>query len=303
MITASIRLGGKPEFAQIDGKGRNLVNIEDKCEIVEVDAWNAVVVKRYSIAPWTHRALAFDSKKGRLCSVCEKRGARTIAVDHATHKLYLPAAEYGAATAATEGKKGGTHNRCPTVSRCWWSVVRSGFGGGSAPLAVAERLPILCSDAVAIPDYGSLSHGNLAARRCEPARRASAESMKPNSPFSIARTVMSASAPTSSGPVPCGGFPVPVPCRHADDLRKGHAEVEHFGHDPAFMEPVESVKRNPGNLAQASMFHSSVCCSSACTSRAVMSSLPWAMPRKSSAAARQASSPALGQAHGPPSSP
>ena len=51
VITASIPLGGKPEFAQVDGKGHVYVNIEDKNEIVEIDAKNALVSKRYSIAP------------------------------------------------------------------------------------------------------------------------------------------------------------------------------------------------------------------------------------------------------------
>ena len=36
VITASIPLmGGKPEFAQVDGKGHVYANIEDKNEIVE----------------------------------------------------------------------------------------------------------------------------------------------------------------------------------------------------------------------------------------------------------------------------
>src|SRR6266568_3034419 len=51
VITASIPVGGKPEFAQIDGKGRIYVNIEDKNEIVEIDAKDALVAKRNSIAP------------------------------------------------------------------------------------------------------------------------------------------------------------------------------------------------------------------------------------------------------------
>jgi YVTN family beta-propeller protein len=38
VITASIPLGGKPEFAQIDGKGHVYVNIENTNEIVEIDA-------------------------------------------------------------------------------------------------------------------------------------------------------------------------------------------------------------------------------------------------------------------------
>jgi YVTN family beta-propeller protein len=74
VIAASIPLGGKPEFSQIDGKGHIYVNLEDKNEIVEVDAKNALVAKRYSIAPCEGPSgLAFDLKKTNLYSVCENR--------------------------------------------------------------------------------------------------------------------------------------------------------------------------------------------------------------------------------------
>ena len=35
----------------MDGQGHIYVNIEDKNEIIEIDAKNALVSKRYSIAP------------------------------------------------------------------------------------------------------------------------------------------------------------------------------------------------------------------------------------------------------------
>jgi YVTN family beta-propeller protein len=73
VITASIPVGGKPEFAQIDGKGHIYANIEDKNEIIEIDAKNALVAKRYSIAPCdAPSGLAIDPK-GRLYSVCENK--------------------------------------------------------------------------------------------------------------------------------------------------------------------------------------------------------------------------------------
>src|SRR4029077_21260202 len=73
VITASIPVGGKPEFAQIDGKGHIYANIEDKNEIIEIDAKNALVAKRYSIAPCEGPSgLAIDPK-GRLYSVCENK--------------------------------------------------------------------------------------------------------------------------------------------------------------------------------------------------------------------------------------
>ena len=73
VITASIPMGGKPEFAQVDGKGHIYVNNEDKNEITEVDAANALVARRYSIAPCeAPSGLAIDPK-GRLYSVCENK--------------------------------------------------------------------------------------------------------------------------------------------------------------------------------------------------------------------------------------
>ncbi len=74
VITASIPVGGKPEFAQVDGKGHVYVNIEDKAEIIEIDAKNALVSKRYSIAPCMEPSgLAIDPKKGTLYSVCTNK--------------------------------------------------------------------------------------------------------------------------------------------------------------------------------------------------------------------------------------
>jgi YVTN family beta-propeller protein len=73
VITSSIPVGGKPEFAQIDGKGHIYANIEDKNEIIEIDAKNSLVAKRYSIAPCdSPSGLAIDPK-GRLYSVCENK--------------------------------------------------------------------------------------------------------------------------------------------------------------------------------------------------------------------------------------
>src|SRR5579872_1711687 len=73
VITASIPVGGKPEFAQVDGKGHIYVNIEDKNEIIEVDAKNALVTKRYSIAPCDSPSGLVLDPKGRLYSVCENK--------------------------------------------------------------------------------------------------------------------------------------------------------------------------------------------------------------------------------------
>ena len=57
----------------MDGKGNVYVNIEDKNEVVEINAKEAVVMKRYSIAPCDGPSgLAIDVAKMRLYSVCDK---------------------------------------------------------------------------------------------------------------------------------------------------------------------------------------------------------------------------------------
>ena len=72
-VTASVPLNGKPEFSQVDGKGHVFVNLEDKSEVVEINAQEGVVMKRYSIAPCEGPSgLAIDLSKMRLFSVCDK---------------------------------------------------------------------------------------------------------------------------------------------------------------------------------------------------------------------------------------
>jgi YVTN family beta-propeller protein len=71
VITSSIPVGGRPEFSQVDGKGHVYANISDKNEIIEMDAKNALVSRRYSIAPCDDASgLAIDPKTSRLFSVC-----------------------------------------------------------------------------------------------------------------------------------------------------------------------------------------------------------------------------------------
>ena len=85
IVTTSLPVGGKPEFAQVDGKGNVFANIEDKNEVIVVDAKNAVVSRRYSIAPCDGpTGLAIDPKL-RLYSVC---GNKVMVVsDSATGKV------------------------------------------------------------------------------------------------------------------------------------------------------------------------------------------------------------------------
>ena len=73
VLTASLPVGGKPEFAQVDGKGHVYVNIEDKNEVIEISVKDSVVSRRYSVSPCDGPSgLAIDTKKGVLFSVCNK---------------------------------------------------------------------------------------------------------------------------------------------------------------------------------------------------------------------------------------
>jgi DNA-binding beta-propeller fold protein YncE len=72
-VVGTVDVGGKPEFAQTDGKGTIFVNNEDKSELVAFDAKALTVKTRWSIAPGEGPSgLAIDVKNKRLFSVCDK---------------------------------------------------------------------------------------------------------------------------------------------------------------------------------------------------------------------------------------
>lgn len=165
-LAGTIELDGKPEFSVADGKGQVFVNIEDKSELVCIDARTLKVLKTWSIAPGdgpsglaidrVHRRLysgcdnklmvvsdadagkvigtvpigqgvdgtAFDhfsglafsangegtltviggwaaGKPSLLENVPTRRGARTLAIDEKTHRLYTVTARFGPAPPAT----------------------------------------------------------------------------------------------------------------------------------------------------------------------------------------------------------
>ena len=168
-VVATIPLGGKPEFAQADAKaGLVYNNLEDKSELVAIDAKKHEVVHRWPIAPGEEASgMAFDVKNHRLFLGCgnnlmamvdstsgkvlatvpigsgvdanafdpgtqlafaacgdgtttiahedgdkltvvqtlkTERGARTMTIDPATHKIYLASAKF---EAPAEGQRRG----------------------------------------------------------------------------------------------------------------------------------------------------------------------------------------------------
>ncbi|HET6798273.1 MAG TPA: hypothetical protein VFH40_14025 [Gemmatimonadales bacterium] len=74
VAVGSIPLGGKPEFGVTTGDGRVYVNIEDRAEIVEIDAPSRHVLRRWSLRPCADpTGLAIDQLHHRLFSGCHNQ--------------------------------------------------------------------------------------------------------------------------------------------------------------------------------------------------------------------------------------
>jgi YVTN family beta-propeller protein len=85
-VIATVPLPGRPEFPVADGNGVIFDNIEDKNEIVQLDAKNPKVTATWSIAPCeSPSGLAIDREGRRLFAVCD--GKKMAVVDANTGKL------------------------------------------------------------------------------------------------------------------------------------------------------------------------------------------------------------------------
>jgi YVTN family beta-propeller protein len=74
-----IPAGGTPEAAVTDGKGRLFINIEDKNEILVVDAASRKAVTRYPLPGCTEpTGITYDGVTGLLIPVCHNRVAKLI---------------------------------------------------------------------------------------------------------------------------------------------------------------------------------------------------------------------------------
>jgi YVTN family beta-propeller protein len=70
-VVGTVKLGGKPESVVADEKGQLFVNLEDKNEIIAIDARELVVKQHWPVAPGKEPAgLGIDRAKGRLFSTC-----------------------------------------------------------------------------------------------------------------------------------------------------------------------------------------------------------------------------------------
>ena len=82
-VAGTVPLGGKPEFAVVDGKGSLWVNIEDRSEIVRLDTKTLAVKGRWSLAPCEEpTGLALDRTARRLFTVCSNKLMAMVDADN-----------------------------------------------------------------------------------------------------------------------------------------------------------------------------------------------------------------------------
>lgn len=84
-VIATIPLPGKPEFAVVDGQGTIFNNIEDKNQIVRLDAHTLKLTDTWPSGCESPSGLAFDVAGSRLFPVCD--GKKMSVIDSKTGKL------------------------------------------------------------------------------------------------------------------------------------------------------------------------------------------------------------------------
>jgi len=73
-LAGTVTLEGKPEFPAPDGKGHIYVNIEDKSEVMDIDAKALTVAHKWPLAPCEEPSgMAMDTKTRRLFSGCDNK--------------------------------------------------------------------------------------------------------------------------------------------------------------------------------------------------------------------------------------
>jgi DNA-binding beta-propeller fold protein YncE len=94
-VAATIPLGGKPEFAVADGKGMLFANLEDKSELVSIDARKATVTHVWPLAPCEGPSgLAIDRKHRRLFAGCRNKLMAVVNADTGKVIATLPIGQW-----------------------------------------------------------------------------------------------------------------------------------------------------------------------------------------------------------------
>jgi DNA-binding beta-propeller fold protein YncE len=95
MVVGSIALPGKPEFAVADGKGKIYVNIEDKNEVLQIDAATMKVEQTWSLGMGEGPSgLSIDKKTRRLFSVCDNKLMVIMSADDGKIVTTIPIGEH-----------------------------------------------------------------------------------------------------------------------------------------------------------------------------------------------------------------
>lgn len=90
-VAGTIPLGGKPEFGVSDGRGTLFVNLEDKSELLAIDAKKLKVKSRWPLAPCEEpTGLALDQKNRRLFSGCHNKLMAVLDADSGKVLTTLP---------------------------------------------------------------------------------------------------------------------------------------------------------------------------------------------------------------------
>ncbi len=93
-VAGTIPLGGKPEFAVSDGKGRMYVNNEDKSEIIEFDPQALKVLHNWKLTGCeSPSGLAMDKKNRRLFAGCDNKVMAVVNADTGKVITTLPIGE------------------------------------------------------------------------------------------------------------------------------------------------------------------------------------------------------------------
>src|SRR5262245_37989103 len=93
-VVGTVAVGGKLEFAASDGKGTIFVNVEDKSELVHVDAEKLTVLHRWPLAPCTEPSgLAMDTATRRLFIACDNKMMAVVNADTGKVVATLPSGE------------------------------------------------------------------------------------------------------------------------------------------------------------------------------------------------------------------
>ena len=102
--SATVDLGGSPEFAVADGKGRVFVNIEDKDEVAVVDTNAMKVIARWPLGPGKHpTGMSMDPASRRLFIGCRNGHLIIMNADDGKIVADFPIGQYVDATAFDHG--------------------------------------------------------------------------------------------------------------------------------------------------------------------------------------------------------